>query len=76
ENVPYGEKSNEEILNYAESAVKFMIENDVKAIVIACNTATSVAAKYLREKYSIPIIGMEPAVKPAVEIKNHKKILV
>ena len=56
ENVPYGEKSNEEILNYAESAVKFMIENDVKAIVIACNTATSVAAKYLREKYSLSLI--------------------
>lgn len=76
DNVPYGEKSNEEILNYAENAVKFMIENGAKAVVIACNTATSVAAKFLREKYSVPIIGMEPAVKPAVEIKNHKKILV
>jgi glutamate racemase len=50
----------------------------VKAIVVACNTATSVAIEELRSRYSIPIIGMEPAVKPAVEKNKNadKRILV
>lgn len=76
DHVPYGEKTNEEILQFARRATDFLIAKDVKAIVIACNTATSVAAKYLRAEHTMPIIGMEPAVKPAVEEKNHKRILV
>lgn len=76
DHVPYGEKSNDEILAFARRAVDFLIAKDAKAIVIACNTATSVAAKYLRGVHTLPIIGMEPAVKPAVEEKNHKRILV
>ena len=76
DHVPYGEKSNDEILAFARRAVDFLIAKDAKAIVIACNTATSVAAKYLRAVHTLPIIGMEPAVKPAVEEKNHKRILV
>ena len=56
----------------------FIVSKNVKAIVVACNTATSVAIEDLRKKYDIPIIGMEPAVKPAVrytDIEN-KKVLV
>lgn len=77
-NVPYGTKSKEEVKKYIFSAVDFIMEQGVKAIVIACNTATSVAIEELRAKYCIPIIGMEPAVKPAVE-KNRdidKRVLV
>jgi len=76
DNVPYGTKTKEEIVLFAEDAVSFMIEKDVKAILIACNTATSVAISHLREKYSLPIFGMEPAVKPAILKSNGKKVLV
>jgi glutamate racemase len=77
-NVPYGPKPKEEVKRYIFNAVDFMIEKGVKAIVIACNTATSVAIEDLRAKYSIPIIGMEPAVKPAVENNEdiNRRVLV
>lgn len=77
-NVPYGEKTREQVLEYVKEIFDFFINKQVDAIVIACNTATSVAAKELRNTYPIPIIGMEPAVKKAVELYRHtnKKILV
>lgn len=77
-NVPYGPKPKDEVKKYIFNAVEFIIKQGVKAIVIACNTATSAAIDELRAKYSIPIIGMEPAVKPAIE-KNkdvNKRVLV
>lgn len=64
--VPYGEKSREEVRRYIADAVDFIADQGVKAIVIACNTATSVAVKELRERYEFPILGIEPAVKPAI----------
>lgn len=67
DHVPYGMKKPEEIIRYADNIVSELYEKGVDAVLIACNTATSVAAEHLRAKYSIPIIGMEPAVKPAVE---------
>ncbi|WP_353093290.1 glutamate racemase [Tissierella praeacuta] len=77
-NVPYGPKPKEEVKRYIFNAIEFIIKQGVKAVVIACNTATSVAIEELRAKYSIPIIGMEPAVKPAVEKKQNldKRVLV
>ena len=65
--VPYGEKTREEIIGYVDEIIQFMIDHDCKAIVIACNTATSAAVALMRKKYDIPIIGMEPAVKKAVD---------
>ena len=65
--VPYGLKTPAEIESYAEEITKFLIGMGADAIVVACNTATSVAIKELRHHNDIPIIGMEPAVKPAVE---------
>lgn len=66
-NTPYGTRTVEEIRELTESCVRYMIGRGVKEIIIACNTATSAAAAYLREKYAdIPIIGIEPAMKPAV----------
>lgn len=67
DHVPYGVKTSEQVKGYVDSIVSELISMDVDAVVIACNTATSVAANHVRAKYDIPIIGMEPAVKPAVE---------
>jgi len=75
-NAPYGEKSKEDILKYTDRACRFLIEKGADAIVLACNTATSVAAKSLREKYTLPIIGMEPAVKYALDLDDTKRVLV
>jgi len=66
-NAPYGIKSKEEVKRLTFEACDFLIEKGVKAIVIACNTATSAAIADLRLSYEIPIIGMEPAIKPAIE---------
>ena len=76
DNVPYGSKTNEQIKEYVEESVKFMMDKNVKVIVIACNTATSFCVESLRNKYSIPIIGIEPAVKPAIEINKEKRIML
>ena len=80
DHVPYGEKSPEEILEFSEKAMDFLIKEGARAVVIACNTATSVAVKDLREKYeaepySLPIIGMEPAVKLALDSFENGRIL-
>ena len=73
--VPYGEKTIEQIRQYCDEAVGFMVDKGAKSIVIACNTATSAAITYLREKYKIPMVGMEPAIKKAVDYDNHRRIL-
>lgn len=75
-NSPYGTKTKEEIQQLSDKAVQLLLAEGCDMIVIACNTATSVAAAMLREKYSIPILGIEPAVKPAVANSKHKRILV
>ncbi len=64
--VPYGDKSPAYIEQRAHILTRFLIEQGADAIVIACNTATAAAAASLRSQFSLPIIGMEPAVKPAV----------
>jgi glutamate racemase len=76
--VPYGTKSKEEIKGYIFEAAGFLAQKGINMLVVACNTATSIAIKDLREKYSFPVIGMEPAVKPAVEKngKSRKRVLV
>lgn len=64
--VPYGNKSPAYIESRSTTICRFLIEQGAEAIVIACNTATAAAAAGLRQRYTLPIIGMEPAVKPAV----------
>lgn len=66
-NAPYGTKTKEEVFELSKAICDQLVVYDVKAIVIACNTATSAAVSQLRDLYSIPIIGMEPAVKPALK---------
>lgn len=62
---PYGPKSKEEITSRAKIITEFLIESGAEIIVVACNTATAAAIEYLRGHYTIPFVGMEPAVKPA-----------
>lgn len=76
DNMPYGIKPKEDVKKYIEKSVEFLISKNVKAVVIACNTATSIAINNLRKKYSIPIIGIEPAAKPAIENRGEKKVLI
>ncbi len=65
-NCPYGSQSADKILQYAIQSVEQLLERGCKMIVVACNTATAVAIKHLREKYpAVPFVGLEPAVKPA-----------
>lgn len=64
-NAPYGEKSKEDIIKLCIKNTELLIEKKCKLIVVACNTATTNAIKILREKYDIPFIGIEPAIKPA-----------
>lgn len=76
-NAPYGTKTLEEVRALTISHVDHFIEEGAKAVVVACNTATSAAVRILRQKYpEVPIIGIEPAVKPAVLSKNHPNVIV
>lgn len=74
--VPYGNKTKEQILEYSDKAVSFLLDKGCDLVCIACNTATSVAADILRQKYDKPIVGIEPAVKPAIEGTKDGRILV
>jgi glutamate racemase len=75
-NVPYGTKSKEQVSRCICESVDFMAGRGIKALVVACNTATSIAISDLRKKYDFPILGMEPAVKPAVERHQDLRVLV
>lgn len=73
---PYGIKSKEYVIERCKFICDYFLSKNVKAIIIACNTATSVAAPTLREIYKdIPILGLEPALKPAA-IQNTKSNIV
>ena len=69
ENVPYGTKSKKKIKKFVFSAVDFLLSKNIDLLVLACNTATSAVILELRKRHpNLPIIGMEPAIKPAAEI--------
>lgn len=78
DNAPYGTKTKDEVRKLTFDAVEFMVKKGIKALVIACNTATSAAVRDLRQAYGFPVIGMEPAVKPAVAKTSDegKRVLV
>lgn len=76
DHVPYGTKSKEQVISYVDGVIQFMVAHECKAVVIACNTATAVAAEPMRSKYELPIIGIEPAVKPAVAESEGKRVMV
>lgn len=62
---PYGQKSKDQIIALSIKNTEYLLEQNCKLIVVACNTATTNAIQYLRETYNIPFIGIEPAIKPA-----------
>lgn len=64
-NAPYGQKTKEEIIQLSKKNVEWLLNHNAKAIIVACNTATTNAISELRSSYDIPIIGIEPAIKPA-----------
>ena len=64
-NAPYGEKSKQEIIDLSVKNTEYLLKNNCKIIVVACNTATTNAIKTLRQNYNVPFIGIEPAIKPA-----------
>lgn len=75
-NAPYGTRSEEEIRALSLDVANWLLGRDIKAMLVACNTATSAAIQTLRERLSIPVVGMEPALKPAYELHADGKILV
>ncbi|MDO4266769.1 MAG: glutamate racemase [Eubacteriales bacterium] len=76
-NAPYGEKPAEWIRGTCRGHIERFLESGAKCVVLACNTATSAAAEVLRKEYPfLPIIGMEPAVKPAAEHGGSQRVLV
>ena len=73
-NTPYGEKSNEEIIDFSVKNTELLLKMGCKIIVVACNTATTNAITFLRKKYNIEFIGIEPATKPAALTTQTGKI--
>ena len=74
-NIPYGTKDPKIILNRSIAATDFLVnKQEAKIIVVACNTATAISINELRDKFKVPIIGMEPAVKPASEASIVNKV--
>src|SRR6266498_2544167 len=73
--IPYGSRPMEQIRNFSEAITDFLLSQKVKIIVVACNTASAAALKYLREKFpDVQFVGMEPAVKPAAEHTQTGKV--
>ena len=73
--VPYGVRPIEELQHLAEGVMRFLLAQDCKLVVIACNTASAAALKHVRGLYpDFPVVGMEPAVKPAAEQTSSGKV--
>jgi glutamate racemase len=73
--IPYGPRPMEQIRDFCEAITEFLLEKDAKIIVVACNTASAAALKYLRERFpDVQFVGMEPAVKPAAEQTSTGKV--
>jgi glutamate racemase len=73
--IPYGPRPMEQIRDFSEAITRFLLEQGAKVIVVACNTASAAALKYLREKFpDVQFVGMEPAVKPAAENTHTGKV--
>lgn len=75
-NAPYGVKPKADVAAHVLAAADFLAGQRIDALVLACNTATAVAVQTLRERYPFPVIGMEPAVKPALIHNTGKKVMV
>jgi glutamate racemase len=72
--LPYGNRTEAEVTEFALEISKFLIDQGVKMIVVACNTASQAALNTLRATYSIPFVGVVPAIKPAARLTRHGRI--
>jgi glutamate racemase len=73
--IPYGPRPMQQIRHFSETITRFLLDQDAKLTVVACNTASAAALKYLREKFpGVPFVGMEPAVKPAAETTQSGRV--
>ena len=76
-NAPYGTKTLGEVQKLTCADAEYLVSQNVKALVVACNTATSAAINILRREYAdMPVIGIEPALKPAVHAREYPRVLV
>lgn len=76
-NAPYGTKTYEEVYELTERTVQLLLSRNCKCLVIACNTITAAVVSLLRKEYpQIPIIGIEPAIKPAIEARPGGNVIV
>ena len=73
---PYGARAPQEVLQRCRAITAFLIEQGATAIVVACNTATAIAVERLRAEFTIPIVAMEPAIKPASRLTRSGKVAV
>ena len=69
---PYGEKSDEFIKARSLAITEWLIQQGAKTLVVACNTATTQAIAYLRRRFTMPVVGVEPGIKPAVQASASK----
>lgn len=76
QNAPYGVREAREIRALSTVCVQHLVDQGVKAVVVACNTASSAAIDHLRGVFSLPIVAMEPAIRPASRMRRQGKILV
>jgi len=73
--VPYGNKSKQTVIRFSTQCILFLLQKRVKLVVVACNTASSLALEYLKRIFSVPIIGVvDPAVEKALAVSKNKKI--
>jgi len=72
--LPYGPRPLQEVQRFSVGITRFLLDRGAKLIVVACNTASAASLYHLRERFSVPIVGMEPAVKPAVERTRARKV--
>ena len=73
--VPYGSKSKETVIRYSRQIIRFLEEQQVKAIVVACNTASAFALDAVREEFDIPILGViEAGAKVAAQVTRNKRV--
>ena len=73
-NAPYGERSQKEIMELSGRNTRFLLSKKCKIIVVACNTATTMAIAHLRKEFNVPFVGIEPAFKPAALQSQTKKV--
>jgi glutamate racemase len=76
EHVPYGSRRPEEILGYIVPIFQSMVDEGCQVIVVACNTVTTTLIKELRERFSVPLVAIEPMVKPAAALTKNKIIAI